>query len=231
MKKNLSFFAPLVLWICLSLHGSGQTGLKVDSLLNFPALPDTALQGVVYDSIQVRVHNFSSNPFSGSVEVYMMTDTLQQVEILRSDSNTILTIAPGTDTILHTLPSFFFNPSSFAAGDNIVVVWPHLRTAFPIDSFYIHVHYTLATGLDDPLADHSIVLSPVPAWQVLGFKYTKPESIEQVRIFNAMGRLMLDSPVPIQTLDVTSYPAGIYYVSILRKNGTRVVKKILKIGY
>jgi|GEM_PF-2752542 len=231
MKKNLSFLAPLILWICLSLQGYGQTGLKVDSLLNFPSLPDTALQGVVYDSIEVRVHNFSINPFTGSVEVYMMSDSLQQVDILRNDSNTIFTIPPGGDTTLRALPGIVFNPGNFAAGDNIVVVWPHLRTTFPVDSFYIHVHYTLVSGIDDPLAENGIVLSPVPAWQILGFTYTKPESIEQVRIFDSKGRLMLDSTVPLQTLDVTSYPAGVYYVSILRKNGSRVVKKILKVGY
>jgi hypothetical protein len=229
MKKNLSFFAPLILWLCLSIPGFAQTGLKVDSLINFPVLPDTAYQGLAYDSVKIQVHNYSGNPYSGSVEVYMMADSLQHVDTLRDDT-TVVFIPSGGDTILNARNGIVFNPGNFAAGDNIVVVWPYLRLSpFPIDSFYVQVHYTLLTGLDDPAIREGIVLYPVPARQVLRFTYTHTESIEQVRIFDSTGRLMLDSQVPPETLEVTSYPAGIYYVSLLRKDGSRMVKKILKL--
>jgi len=229
MKKNLLLFAPFVLWLCLMLPVHAQSGLKVDSLIDFPALPDTALQGLVYDSVKIQIHNYSGNPYTGSVEVFMMADSLFNVDTLRNDTTAVF-IPSGGDVILNARPGIVFNPGNFAAGDNIVVVWPYLRlSTFPVDSFYVHVYYTMLTGLDDPEIQEGIVLYPVPARQVLRFTYTQRESIEQVRIFDSLGQMLLDTPVPMETLDVTSYPAGIYYVSLLRKDGSRVVKKILKL--
>ena len=228
MKKILATGMLLLASLLASRPAGAQsgTGLKIDSLIHFPVLPDTAYAGQIYDSIQVVVHNYSNTVFSDKISVFVQAAFFAP-DTLLYDTLTTHTIPPGTSLVLNAAGSYHFNAIHYAAGDNIVVVWPVLRIAFPIDTLTLNVHFALPAGIPSVAAPSFAVL-PVPADRYVRLSYDQIESVEQVRIYNSFGQLLERANGPLRSLDLAAWPPGLYHVAVIRKDGSTLVRKLLK---
>ena len=228
MKKIIATVMLLFVSLLATRPAGAQsgTGLKIDSLINFPILPDTAYASHVYDSIQVIVHNYSNTVFSDKISVFVQAAFFAP-DTLLYDTLTTHTIPPGTSLILNAAGSYHFNAIHYAAGDNIVVVWPALRIAFPIDTLTLNIHFALPAGIPTVTAP-SFAMLPVPADRFVRLTYEQIETVEQVRIYNSFGQLVEHAKGPLRSLDLTAWPPGLYQVAVIRKDGTTLVRKLLR---
>jgi hypothetical protein len=229
MKKIIAISAFVFIGLLVSRPAAAQsgTGLKIDSLINFPVLPDTAYASHSYDSIQVVVHNYSNTLFSGTISVLLQAAFFTP-DTLLFDTVTVHSIPAGTGATLFAGSSYHFDAVHYAAGDNIVVVWPALRVAFPIDTLTLDIHFVPLPSGTPAVTAPDFAVMPVPAGRILRLTYDQIESVEQVRIYNAFGQLLHRADGPIPSLDLSSWPPGLYEVAVLRKDGTTLVRKLLK---
>src|SRR6185436_15271602 len=120
MKKLFSLVLVAVSLMLFQKHSYGTSNLKIVQLVNFP---DSAVIGPVYNNIHVWITN-TGTAFYGDIHVYIHNQTTDSVDVLRDGPFPPVFIDTGDTVSVSTNPNFSFRPIYYAAGDNIIVVWP-----------------------------------------------------------------------------------------------------------
>lgn len=197
------------------LSGQGVTGLEVVSMPGFPDLPlDTAYEGQSY-TFDVLIRNNTNIALSNAtIEVQLKADSLENTIATAQQVN----LNTG-DTLILTLSGYNFTQAAYAAGNNIVVVWPRIAapaSSLPADTFYTNVYFVPLNSLDDGklIEDQApFTLYPNPATGTLQIMNDLNLSIEHVRIFDNTGKLFLRREGHDDfNFDVSYLPAGMYWL-------------------
>lgn len=228
MKTTLIKLVTLLLLICCNIskgHSQGTVpGISVMALVNFP---DTAYQGQTYQQIGVTLYNGDSLFFTGSVYVFIkgdsaITDTLYTV--------LQLTLAPNDSATFFTNNGFQFDPSTFRAGSNIVVVWPVANGTLANDTLYDSVFYVRSSGITPIVTGiESFDAYPNPTNKYMGFRLPPNSMPESVRITDMYGRVVFENNRFLQRrIDISNLNEGYYFVLITDTNGKRYLSRVLK---
>ena len=135
--------------------------------------------------------------------------------------------AGATDTVsLSGNLNYSFKTTHYAAGDNIIVVWP-FNGPVNFDTYAAHIYFVpLATAVEEP-NQTLLNLYPNPVSQIIHLKYTNEKSDDRVRIYDLMGREVFNVNEAVKTISVSSFNRGIYFLEQIDRNGNRTVNKIL----
>jgi hypothetical protein len=134
-------------------------------------------------------------------------------------------IFPG-DSVTFLVNNYFFDPSYFKAGDNIVVVWP-IANISDVDSLYLETYYVHISGIYDSYSEKELSISPNPALDHITIKSSDVE-LEQVRIYSIDGRLISESATKAGRITINHLTPGVYYVYFYHRKGISV-RKLLKL--
>lgn len=232
MKKVFSILLLTGFTLFLNLNSSGQALLHIVSIDNFPQTPgDTAYEGLVYHNIRIHVTNTGSNNFFGDIHVFLYSQNLgiTAQDTLRDDQfhTNYLLLANGADTVsLSANPNYRFKITHYAAGDNIIVVWPFSGPS-NFDTYHTTVfYYPLSTEVSET-GQSVLNLYPNPASQVIHLNYIDEKSVGRVRIYDLVGREVFNTNEAVKTINVSSFDKGVYFLERSDKNGKRTINKIL----
>jgi hypothetical protein len=231
MKKIFSLAITAVFAFCLNVQNStAQPHLRIDTLLNFPLVPgDTAIQGQVYNNIRIVVTNIGNNHFFGDIHVYLYSQSVgaSSYDTLRDGPFPYCYIPIGQTDTISANPNYQFRTIHYAAGDNIIVVWPYSsNTSF--DTYSTHMYFSITTGINSP---HEPTFStyPNPVSKFIRVNYADENKVEQVRIYDLAGREVYSIREAVRTIDLDAAGVldGIYFLEIRETSGKTTVKKIL----
>lgn len=192
--------------------------------------PDTAHVNQQYNFSFIITNNSPSNSYSGEVYIAYTTDNSSPGDSAFFGVNQTGNLAP-FDTFTIPVNNFTFNPNvqpQFRTGDNVVVVWPKYGGVSG-DSIYINLFIPDPAGIDDKtwaLNSNSIRISELGE-DMLGITLISQETIiEQVRIYNLSGQLLLDKKQS-SVLNLAGIPTGIYIIEV-NSNGEKFYQKFFK---
>src|SRR6185436_16187127 len=156
MRKLVFLTAITAVLLLRGETAFAQARLKVTQIFNFPVTPfDTAFEGPHYDSIHIVVQNIGTTNFYEDINILLYSTSMGYAyrDTLRWSLNAH-PLMPGQSTSLNNVPMFyFFRSTHYAAGDNIIVVWPFSRidtTLLPPDSLYINIFFEPLVGISEP---------------------------------------------------------------------------------
>jgi hypothetical protein len=230
MKKlNLLLIVVFAVLFSNQVHAQ-QTIISVDTVY-FPY--DSAYCCGQSYSLNVKLKNLSNVAYTGSFELLFRTDKM----VNNQDSsqvfyqNPVLTIN-ALDSAIVTATGFVFDTtSSFRIGGNIVVVWPRSVTGTVIqpDSFTTYINVMQLTGINDQYEHETgLITFPNPVNNTLFITDNDLKNpVEEVRIFDILGHLVLKTPFVKGFYDVSNYKNGVYILQIRRKNGNISTSKII----
>ncbi len=227
MKKLFSLILITALGVFSSQESFGNSHLKIVKLVNYP---DTATMGQPYGNIHIWVTNTGSDFFFGDIHIYCKSQSVGIVDTLRDGPLPNYALNPnGEDTISLPInpPTFFFRPTLYAAGDNIIVVWPFAAASnFSFETYQTGVFLYDAVGISEvKKMDMSVYLNPVS--RTLTINYDDKNAVERVRIYDLFGREVFVADEAVSTIDLTGFKGGVYIIEMNDRNGNRIIKKIL----
>jgi hypothetical protein len=225
MKKVCYFFLVTGAMLLMGLYSSGQPRLRITRIENYP---DSADQGHPYNGIRTHVRNVGSDSLHGTISIFLYSTSLGITYSDTLDLNGFPIHLASGDSITLFSSTYFFKTNHYAAGDNIVVVWPYTSdlTSLPADTFYTITHYTPTVGIAEQ--DPSLInLFPNPVAHILSLNYPHKNEVEQVRILDLFGRIVYHANEAITSIDLSEYEEGLYVIEIVQKNGTKAIKKIV----
>ena len=204
----------------------GQGSLKIMSISGWP---DTAHCYSLYQNITVSIKNTDSNfIYMGQFSVLLKnTDTsYSQVDTLinnHSDS-----IGP---MLTHTyqVTNYSFTPGAYAAGHDVVIVWPVSFTASHVDSLRDSTYFICTAGIPEYTNEKSLIIFPNPAKDVLFFEFNKASSaLKEVRILNVLGQEINRYETVRNSIPINGLSPGFYIIEFLLKDGTIQREKFRK---
>ncbi len=227
MKKLFSLVLLIISLMFSNEYSFGSSHLKIVKLVNYP---DTAIMGVPYSNIHVWVTNTGSDFFFGDIHVYCKSQSIGIVDTLRDGPLPNYALdANGVDTISLPInpPQFFFRSTLYAAGDNIIVVWPFaISSNFSFETYHTQVYLYDVVGIDE-VNRSSISIYPSPVSKTLNIDYMNKNAVERVRIYDLFGREVYGVNEAVDAIDLSGFKEGIYILEMSEKDGNRIIKKIL----
>jgi len=227
MKKVFSLFLLILASVLLHSPAHAQARLKIIAIDSFPQFPgDTAYEGMFYHNIKIKVTNVGSSNFFGYIDVYLYSQSVgsSAFDTLR-DNPTNIFLHVGDTATLGGNPNYAFRTIHYAAGDNIVVVWPFSGTV-NFDTYDTRIYFSPLVGIEE-LTQASVKSYPNPVSEILRLNYTNENNVEQVRIYDLVGREIFNTRKAIHAIDVSRYNRGLYFLEITGKDGSHSAKKIL----
>ncbi|MCX6273809.1 MAG: T9SS type A sorting domain-containing protein [Bacteroidetes bacterium] len=223
MKKILFILTLLASVFLISKSATAQT-LRLDSIIGFP---DTVSEQQVVN-MSLLISNSGGFLFNGDLLVLMHSlgdstgaDTLYYNANYSISGNTFY----DTVQITHT-----FNAAELDAGDNIVVVWPSSAQsplAVNNDSLTFNLFF-LNTGIEENERQQALFIYPNPSGGIIRFQWADPEKVEQVRIFDVLGKEILLEKKAIPEADIRSFSSGLYFIDVTNKDGSHLVSKFFR---
>ncbi|MCX6290636.1 MAG: T9SS type A sorting domain-containing protein [Bacteroidetes bacterium] len=234
MKRLFALIAiTIFLLLSSSINSSGQVHLHIVRIDSFPQLPgDTAFEGQVYSHIEIVVTNTGNTSFFGDIHValYSQNIGLSGLDTLRDGPLPPVLLQPGDTVPLHANPNYSFRAMHYAAGDNIIVVWPYAASGSAnFDTYQTHVYFALTVGIED-LHQTSFVIYPNPVSGILHLSFADITKVEQVRIYDVYGEELNRYNKTVRSINFSNYRKGIYFLELTDTDGNRLVKKLLVTG-
>ena len=227
MKTKLRKFGMIATMLLLFINVSkAQNHLAITGLINWP---DTAYCYVPYDSIQVVVKNMSSTlTFTDNLFVYLKVLPIGPQQPIVN--GTLVTLAPLASATFVISPNpYYFNPGAYAAGHDVVIVWPAAVSITVSDTLTSSVWVNCNTGIDKDPQEKSLSIFPNPSKETIFFKHGyAPSDIKYVRIKNMIGEELMYINPKENTFSVEALAQGVYFMEISLKNGNSVVEKFVK---
>ncbi len=122
--------------------------------------------------------------------------------------------------VVHSIDS-----AAYRAGGNTIVIWPTPPTGTIVDTLYKQTYVIVFNDLSD-LSSEPILIYPNPATERFFIQSENP--IEQVRIFDLNGRLILNSGkspfVPTYELQTGTYLVEIELVTGAKRHSKIVIQ-------
>lgn len=225
MKKYiLLVLLPLLL---LSMESKGQDSLII-SPYSVVIGNDTVSNGAV-DSISFWVVNISATPFSDSIALYTSVQDSAFAFIYYPIDSVFMgttTIAPNDSAPVTLYISYDVNPVRFHYDINVIVIWPLTAASSSIDSLYYVEFISLPNGIDEIDLSKLIKAYPNPTINNLTIENTSEKVIEEVRIYEAGGRL-IQIEKNSSFIYTDKWKAGTYLIKIqLENKQTRTIRVI-----
>lgn len=229
MKRYIfPFLIPLLL---SSFQGKAQSTLGIgqySSIISNDTLPAYAT-----DSISYWVINYGTSIFNDNL--YVFTSVQDSSGFLYHIVDTtypgIVTILPGDSILVNASPFYDIDPVYRYHYDiNVIVIWPVALTGSTtvIDSLQYNEFILLPQSVDEIDIDKIIKAYPNPALHYIDLENSRNNSIEEVRIYNSLGKLVATIKKP-QKICVEDWPPGVYLLSVLfddkQMRTIRVVKQ------
>ena len=223
MKKLFSLVLVAVSLILSQKDSYGTSNLKIVQLVNFP---DSAVIGPIYNNIHVWITN-TGTPFYGDIHVFIHNQTTDSIDVLRDDpGHPNIWVDTGDTVSVSTNPFFSFRPIYYAAGDNIIVVWPFAGLSVDFETYHTQIFLTDNVGIEDQ-DKSTISVYPNPVSRTLNINYGNKNTVERVRIYDLFGREIFSANEAVNNIDLSGFREGIYIIEMSEKNGNRIIKKIL----
>ncbi len=221
-------FWALVCGLFLMGNARAQATLGIDTaMFSYSYNPTTSMLSM--EPYSVTVHNFSTASFVGTYTVVYAVDTLfDSIPPVQLDSNTVsnITILAGQGVPDST--TLLIDSTNFRHGINTVVIWPRVSSGTTADSLRIPVMVVGWAGIQNPDLVIRPRLFPNPAKQEIFIGNPDPKQvIEQVRIWTAEGKLMLQEKFTGK-VNVSTLSAGFYYVEFETVRGKLSRYKLIK---
>lgn len=226
MKKSITIF--LFLFSLTTLSTFGQAGLSMSDSSTFLMSGDTLTSGttVFYAG---TVFNNSNQTYTGNITYYVGCDSTGSqgtiVEIIDSTNVSGNTISP-FDTITH-IDSIPIGPQ-FKSGINTVVIWPvaDAMSAFvTLDSAKIDVFVIDPLKITNTHVLDQLVLYPNPFSDKIWLLTKGNLSIEEVRIMDALGRVIYTDKNPNKSYIETGHLSqGVYLIELIYNGGKKQIK-------
>lgn len=228
MKTHVFKFCLFISFVFCALQKSNAQGtvpnISIIQLINFP---DTVYEGQTYQQIGLTFFNNDTSLFAGNISVYIKGDSTQIDTFFTSNQ---LTLSANDSATFFINTGFQFDPNTFRAGSNIVVVWPVANGVVQNDTLYDNVFYVRTSSITPVLTGiESFDAFPNPVNKFLGFLLPYKFVAESVRILDTYGRIVYESERLYQKrIDISALKQGYYYVVITDTKGKRFLTKVLK---
>ena len=174
-------------------------------------------------TINARVSNFDSVPFSGVIEFGLRDDhaTLTNSGVFNAPPYTGSHITLYPHEVVPAVFSIHIDPQYFAPGPDVVVVWP-ICTRPIADSILIPIQIenpnAIADTKEDPFS--YIILND----KIFLKNYAAGTNFKQVRIYNLLGQPVSETHSDyITEVQLPVLPKGLYLAEFLAADGKRKV--------
>ena len=202
-----------------------QSHLAVTAIINYP---DTAHCLVPYSGIQIDVKNMRhDSAFSGGINIQILDNsgvhTILTVDTVTIDTNTI-------DTLSFVLNNYFFNTPEYAAGHDVVIVWPIALNGITVSDTFPDSTYVICTsGIPDYKEKKEFSLYPDPANDMFYIKsdYTSND-IDYIKMMDIEGKELNRFSSSQTMIPVNDLERGMYFIEIILKNGESITSKFVK---
>ena len=230
MKKYVFLFSlPLML---LGIAGKAQDTIGMGYSKPF-GLRDT-VQASSLDTFSVVVKNFGATAFndtltiSGAVRDSVSPGNFVFHQIGSYKTYNAVSLA-ASDSVVIPLTALYTidTVSSYHPGINVIVIWPVAQSAKTIDSLIFNVYIIGPNGINEIDLKQLIKVFPNPASDHFTIENTAKIDIEEVRIYDAVGRLIncIKGQSVINTED---WPVGEYLMELQLSNKQRHSIRIIK---
>ena len=230
MNRKLFFRLLLLLVMWLPALAFAQPKLKFNWVKTFP--PDTLYYPNTFQlTYQMEVENVGNDQLTSPCRVMMRYDgsasdstkwtwSLQNFEVGQ------------TDTITFTDPIGTLSTGRYKGGGNIIIIWPQAdnpSVQAPDTSSVDIFIFNLNSALDPSELKQRVEVYPNPVQDHLNIRYLQPQhKVEHVRIVGLDGRIQMEMESAVESLDVSSLPAGMYFVVFDFKDGSVGAQRFTK---
>lgn len=221
-------FLILLPFLLISIKSKGQDSLII-SPYSVVVGNDSVLNGT-FDSVSFYVVNVATTPFSDTVSLYTsVRDSVSAFIYYPIDTVTFtaINIAPNDSAQFKLYYTYTVAPFKFHYDINVIVIWPLTSSATILDSlYYLEWIDTLALGVDEIDLSKFIKAYPNPTTSKLTLENTSQKAIEEVRIYDATGRLIQTEKNP-SFICTDEWKAGTYMIKIrLENKQTRTIRVV-----
>lgn len=223
MKNKLLLVVSFACIVLINPAKAQFAKLGFDSTQCF--FPNTIIQDSSFVN-SLAVISVNGVPYSGTITVMVNTmDSLGNLTLIDSSYSQQTSVTPGTVTNLVYMQNY--SSQHFGLGIDVVVIWPKAAGTLPPDTI-IYTVFVMPNGIADLLNQEGVSIYPNPCTAEISIQNKQPNNaIEQVRIFDINGKLILTSNTTTP-IDVSELKAAGYLVELRYKSGTRKIMKIQK---
>ena len=226
MKRAALLLAVIMLWI---QHGTAQTSIGISSFQWNG--PQTANYGD-FSMYNYAVKNYGPGTINSPITIYTaVMDSSNALDTIKTDNTTLAQITLQPYDSVWVYDTTLYTPVNFKVGATVVVIWPVAAGATVQNnaSYTIYIEDSTMTVIEVS-APNAGTVYPNPATDRITI--TPPANgkdgyVEQVRIFDRQGRLVL-ARSGTGTLDISILPPEIYTIEVIQSDDTRSVYKIVK---
>ena len=220
MKKLLFILTFFFLTFPAAIICQGQV-LSLDSVIGFP---DT-----VQDNQQVTMtFRLSTNGTAFVGDLAILMNSTQHDSTPDTLYYNINDSIGGNGFIDSLVVPYTFRASDLDGGDNIVVVWPaSSQASVNSDSLQFHV-VLINVGIAEVHDAQSVKLFQNPSSDFISLLITHPEKVEQVRVLDVIGNIVMTFDHPVTQFPVLSLSSGIYFAEVNNKDGSHIIRKFFR---
>lgn len=224
MKKTVLFA-----FILLSISSAAQINLGMSQ--NAPNnISDTVMAGSS-NTYSVWVVNHGPDPFKDTLHVF--TSVLDSANgmfgfIVDAYSTPDSISIAANDSVQIPLTALYnISPTGYRIGIDVIVVWPIAVSANIVDSLMFNIWIIDPSGVNEIDLERFIKLYPNPTTDNLTISTHNNVTVEEVRILDVTGKLVLEFKNKI-LINIQDLAPGIYFVDVQLSNKKHVTGKIIK---
>lgn len=174
-------------------------------------------------NMEFKVKNTGFSSYNGTMMLYMAELSFDFPKDIYTDSIFIQANDSVQINTNATFQNFFFQ-----YGNNIVVVWPK-GINVPNDSVSFPLYMDVSLMVDEFTSD-KFYIYPNPVVNEVNIYYSNTiNTIEQVRIYDQLGREVLSEIFMGNTINLSNNKSGLYIIEIVLSNKQSLFTKIHKL--
>lgn len=115
-------------------------------------------------------------------------------------------------------------------GDNVRRVWVFKINEFGCMEEGVNDCVTITSSIDNYLLNDDLKIIPNPTEGIFYLQTENIDQIKKVEIFDFTGKMKTAFYNPVEKMNISNFPSGVYMIRAYLKNGSWVNKKVLKIN-
>jgi hypothetical protein len=230
MNRNLFLRLCLLVLAFGPLVAIAQPKLKITHIISYP--PDTVYYpNTSFITYKMAVENVGNNQISSSCHIMFRYDGSSQDTSVHEWSLANFEVGQ-VDTVEFPDSIGLLGNGRYKGGGNIIIIWPHAdnpNTQAPDTTDHFIYIVDLTSTVDPAVLGTRLEVFPNPVQDELNIRYLQHQhKIEYVRIVGLDGRLLWESRDAVETVDMRSFPSGMYMAVFQFKDGMRGAIRISK---